>query len=232
MDVYVFGEDATNWSTDVVSIRGGTKQQQQTLRDFFTNCPPFGYSLVGENLTAPNVSYRLNGGAATVGSLNSLINNTAYMNLLASNNSNLLKKNPFNNTTSTHTNDDEYYQISVLPNYIDELEINLYIRGYDFYHFNMFWIPGVSTDEIYRNHEPMIKMNIIIPRELQTRDVIYYRNFDYYGPDDYKLSRFTKVSSDECEVLQLRCRPYKVDTTPGYSIKYENEGYACCWNKF
>lgn len=232
MDVYVFGENSTSWSTTVASIRGGTKQQQQTLYNLFTNCPPFGYSLIGANLTPPNVSYRLNGGAATVGSLNTLINDSNYMNLLASNNSNLLKKNPFNNTTSTHTNDDEYYQISVLPNYIDELEINLYIRGYAQYHFNMFWIPGVSTDEIYRNHEPMVKMNIIIPRELQNRNVIYYHNFDYYSPDDYELSRFTKAVSNECEVLQLRCRPYKVDETPGYSIKYENEAYSCCWDKF
>lgn len=232
MDVYVFGIGVTSWSTTVVSIRGGTKQQQQSLYNLFTNCPPFGYSLVGQNLSVPNVSYRLNGGVAAVGSLSTLINDFNYMNLLASNNSNLLKKNPFNNTTSTHTSDDEYYQISVLPNYIDELEINLFIRGYAQNHFNMFWIPGVFSDEIYRNYEPMIKMNIIIPRELQTRDVIYYRNFDYYGPDDYELSRFTKAAPNECEVLQLRCRPYKVDKTPGYSIKYENEDYACCWNKF
>lgn len=232
MDVYVFGENSTSWSTTVASIRGGTKQQQQTLYNLFTNCPPFGYSLIGANLAPPNVSYRLNGGAATVGSLSTLINDSNYMNLLASNNSNLLKKNPFNNTTSTHTDGNEYYQISVLPNYIDELEINLYIRGYAQYHFNMFWIPGVSTDEIYRNNEPMVKMNIIIPRELQNRNVIYYRNFDYYSPDDYELSRFTKAVSNECEVLQLRCRPYKVDETPGYSIKYENEAYSCCWDKF
>ena len=232
MDVYVFGSDANNWSTTIASIRGGTKQQQQYLYNLFANCPPFGYSSVGSNLAAPKVSYRINGGAATVGTLDSLINNTNYMNLLASNNSNLLKKNPFNNTMSTHTSNDEYYQISVLPNYIDELEINLYIRGYVLNHFYMFWIPGVGSDDMYKNHEPMIKMNIIIPRELYDRDVIYYRNFDYYSPDDYELSRFSKQDNNACEVLQLRCRPYKTDKTPGYSIKYENEAYACCWNKF
>ena len=235
MDVYVFGADANNWSTTIASIRGGTEQQKVFLYDLFANCPPFGYSSVGSNLAAPKVSYRINGGTATVGSLYSLIDDTNYMELLASNKSNLLKKNPFNNTTSTHTSNDEYYQISVLPDYIDELEINLYIRGYDLNHFYMFWIPGVSSPEIYRNNEPVIKMNIIIPKELDVRNVIYYRNFDYYSPDDYELSRFSKQDRTACEVLQLRCRPYKVYRTEGasdYHIKYENEAYACCWNKF
>lgn len=235
MDVYVFGTDATNWSTAIAGIRGGTAQQRVFLYDLFAKTPPFGYVTVNQGNSSIYVVYPVESeGTETL--VTRCINGTDfswtdYNKALLANNSSVSNINPFYDSTKEPNTPNNYYHVTYLPTDIEELEINLYIRGFsNADHFKMQWIPTVS-DTTYNNifKEPVIKMNIIRPGAFNGDSIIktkFYRNINYVS-----LSNFTTQEiSTGYDAVKLMCRPYiyKFENNR-YVVQYDNEAHSCCW---
>ena len=237
MDVYVFGTDATNWSTTIAGIRGGTAQQKVFLYDLFTKTPPIGYLLDSQTGTTPYICYitkdSIGQEVKVNGDITSVIQNerTAFYTALANNNSNVFNNNPFNDASIGIPTPYNYYYITRLPSNIEEIEINLYIRGFvNADSFMMMWIPTVEAST-YNNifKEPVIKMNIIRPAFTgteQTMKTKFYRNMNYLT-----LTGYTVEPIDTgYDTVKLMCRPYISDSTDnGYVVHYDTEAHSCCW---
>lgn len=234
MDVYVFGEDATNWSTTIAGIRGGTAQQKVFLYDLFTKTPPIGYLPDNQIGTTPYVCYvDSSSQEVKVKQIASMTQEerTAYYTALANNNSNVFNNNPFNDASKTPVMPYNYYYITRLPLNIEEIEVNLYIRGFsNADSFIMMWIPTVE-DSTYNNifKEPVIKMNIIRPGAYTGEQIMktaFYRNINYITLSNYKVQ---PIDSDY-DTIKLMCRPYISDSTDnGYVVHYDTEAHSCCW---
>lgn len=235
MDVYVFGTDATNWSTTIAGIRGGTAQQKVFLYDLFTKTPPFGYVTVNQGNSSIYVVYPVESeGTETL--VTRCIDGTDfswadYNKALLDNNSSVSNINPFYDSTKEPYTPNNYYHVTYLPTDIEELEINLYIRGFsNADHFKMQWIPTVGNTT-YNNifKEPVIKMNIIRPGAFNGDSIIktkFYRNINYVS-----LSNFTTHEiSTGYDVVKLMCRPYiyKFENNR-YVVQYDHEAHSCCW---
>lgn len=237
MDVYVFGTDATNWSTAIAGIRGGTAQQKVFLYDLFAKTPPIGYLPDNQITTTPYVCYITNGSVGQEVNVKQIASmtqeeRTAYYTALANNKSNVVNINPFNDPSKAPSSMlSSYYYITRLPSNIEEIEVNLYIRGFsNADSFIMMWIPTVDTST-YNNifKEPVIKMNIIRPGAYNGDHIIktsFYRNINYIT-----LSNYTVQTIDTgYDTIKLMCRPYISDeTTNGYVVHYDTEAHSCCW---
>lgn len=236
MDVYVFGTDATNWSTAIAGIRGGTAQQKVFLYDLFTKTPPIGYLPDSQGTTTPYVCYITNGSVGQEVNVKQIASmtqeeRTAYNTALANNNSSVFNNNPFNDASKSPVMPYNYYYITRLPSNIEEIEVNLYIRGFsNADSFIMMWIPTVDSstfNNIFK--EPVIKMNIIRPGAISGEQIIktaFYRNINYIT-----LSNYTVQPIDTgYDTVKLMCRPYiSDDTDDGYVVHYDNEAHSCCW---
>jgi len=234
MDVYVFGTDATNWSTAIAGIRGGTAQQKVFLYDLFAKTPPIGYLPDDQATTTPYVCYVDSSTQETkVKQITSMTQaeRTAYNTALTNNNSTVFNNNPFNDASIGYPTPYNYYYITRLPSDIEEIEINLYIRGFlNADSFIMMWIPTVE-DSTYNNifKEPVIKMNIIRPAFTSTEQTMktkFYINMNYLT-----LTGYTVQTIDPgYDTVKLMCRPYISDSTDnGYVVHYDTEAHSCCW---
>ena len=234
MDVYIFGTDATNWSTTITGIRGGTAQQKVFLYDLFTKTPPIGYLLDSQTSTTPYVCYvDPSTQEVKVRHITSMTQaeQTAYNTALANNNSSVFNNNPFNDASIGYVQPYSYYYITRLPLNIEEIEVNLYIRGFNNAdNFRMMWIPTVN-DSTYNNifKEPVIKMNIIRPAFSTTEHnikVAFYRNLNYLALTGYTVDTI----SNNYDTVKLMCRPYISDKTDDdYKVHYDTEARSCCW---
>ena len=236
MDVYVFGTDATNWSTTIAGIRGGTAQQRVFLYDLFAKTPPIGYLPDDHVGTTPYVCYITNGSVGQEVNVKQIASmtqeeRTAYYTALANNKSNVFNNNPFNDASIGIPTPYNYYYITRLPSNIEEIEINLYIRGFvNADSFIMMWIPTVEAST-YNNifKEPVIKMNIIRPAFTGTENIMktkFYRNMNYLTLTGYT----TEEIDTGYDTVKLMCRPYISDSTDnGYVVHYDTEAHSCCW---
>lgn len=239
MDVYVFGTDATNWSTAIAGIRGGTAQQRVFLYDLFAKTPPIGYLPDNHIGTTPYVCYITNGSVGQEVNVKQIASmtqeeRTAYNTALANNNSSVFNNNPFNDASIGIPTPYNYYYITRLPSNIEEIEINLYIRGFvNADSFMMMWIPTVEAST-YNNifKEPVIKMNIIRPAFTSTEQTMktkFYRNMNYLTLTGYTAQEID-ADYDTYDTVKLMCRPYIGDRTDnGYVVHYDTEAHSCCW---
>ena len=237
MDVYIFGTDATNWSTTIAGIRGGTAQQKVFLYDLFTKTPPIGYLPDDQIGTTPYVCYvDSSTQEVKVRQIASMTQEerTAYNTALANNNSSVFNNNPFNDASIGIPTPYNYYHITRLPLNIEEIEVNLYIRGFlNADSFMMMWIPTVNSST-YNNifKEPVIKMNIIRPGYTTTEHTIktaFYRNINYLTLTGYTVQPID-ADYDTYDTVKLMCRPYICDDTDnGYAVHYDTEAHSCCW---
>ena len=239
MDVYIFGTDATNWSTTIAGIRGGTAQQKVFLYDLFTKTPPIGYLPDDQIGTTPYVCYITNGSVGQEVNVKQIASmtqeeRTAYNTALANNNSSVFNNNPFNDASIGIPTPYNYYHITRLPLNIEEIEVNLYIRGFlNADSFMMMWIPTVNSST-YNNifKEPVIKMNIIRPGYTSTEHTIktaFYRNINYLTLTGYTVQPID-ADYDTYDTVKLMCRPYICDDTDnGYAVHYDTEAHSCCW---
>ena len=229
MDVYVTGDNvSTDWHTNVRSIRGGNNAQRNFLKGLFNECPPFGYTNLMNSYDVTKIYVTMDNRNPIQASV--ALSDNQYIEKLAKYNSSFID-NPFTESGMAHI--DGCYYITILPENIDEIEINLYVKKFsqtvflqnDLY---MCWIPVIQADGDLEA-APVVKINII-PISTSSSDTPYLKMY-YYENKESNSPNYNEKTVNDAYALSLICNPYlgKVVNSTRYVV-YNTNNYWC-WNR-